>query len=97
MTDKDCLISGFESTFDAFVRDVALTLASGARLVLAEPRNLLQPGYYEALVETHGGTWLQLTPTVWRGDDGRGLATRGRDARRSGRRGDGRRTGRDAG
>ncbi|MFK7878058.1 MAG: amino acid adenylation domain-containing protein, partial [Paracoccaceae bacterium] len=66
MTPNDCLISGFETTFDVFVRDVALTLASGAGLVLAQPRNLLKPGHYTQLVETHGGTWLQLTPTVWR-------------------------------
>jgi len=66
MTSEDCLISGFETTFDVFVRDVALTLASGAALVLAQPRNLLKPGYYAELVEKHNGTWLQLTPTVWR-------------------------------
>ena len=66
ITTDDCLVSGFESTFDVFVRDVALTLASGAKLVLAQTRRLLQPGYFADLVDQHGGTWLQLTPTIWR-------------------------------
>ena len=66
MTSDDCLISGFESTFDVFVRDVTVALASGAHLVLAEPRALLEPGHYADLVEAYNGTWLQLTPAVWR-------------------------------
>ena len=63
---RDVLLCGFDSTFDVFVRDIALALSSGAHLVLLDPRDLLRPGRYGELAGQYGATWMALTPTVWR-------------------------------
>ncbi|MFK7886987.1 MAG: amino acid adenylation domain-containing protein, partial [Gammaproteobacteria bacterium] len=63
---NDTLLCGFDTTFDVFVRDVALALSSGAHLVLLEPRDLLKAGRYGELAREFGATWMALTPTVWR-------------------------------
>ncbi|MFK8015714.1 MAG: amino acid adenylation domain-containing protein, partial [Gammaproteobacteria bacterium] len=62
----DTLLCGFDTTFDVFVRDVALALSSGAHLVLLEPHDLLTAGRYGELARQFGATWMALTPTVWR-------------------------------
>ncbi len=50
--------------FDVSMQDFCLPLTSGARLVLADRHRLGEPGYMNELVDAHGITFFETTPSV---------------------------------
>ena len=66
-TDGDSVVlSAAAPIFDALFMDLAVSLGRGGRLVRLNARGLAEPGYLASAAETHGATYMDVTPSVWR-------------------------------
>ena len=62
----DVMLSVTSISFDIFVCEIFPFLAAGGVVVLAARERLFDPGYFDALARTNGGTALISTPSVIR-------------------------------
>ncbi|VWX62459.1 Amino acid adenylation domain-containing protein [Burkholderiales bacterium 8X] len=66
MASDDCLVAITSPSFDPSVLDLMLPLRVRARLVVASHAQAQDPFVLRALLEDHGATMLQATPSAWR-------------------------------
>ncbi|VTU34383.1 Linear gramicidin synthase subunit D [Variovorax sp. SRS16] len=63
---EDCVMAITSPSFDPSVLDLLLPLAVGAKVVIASHAQAHDPAALRALLERHGATLLQATPSAWR-------------------------------
>jgi amino acid adenylation domain-containing protein len=61
----DCLLAVSTLSFDIAVLELLLPLAVGARVVIADAVQVRDPYALRAMLERHGATVMQATPTLW--------------------------------
>lgn len=66
LSADDCVVAITSPSFDPSVLDLMLPLAARARLVIASHAQTQDPVALRALLERHGATLLQATPSAWR-------------------------------
>src|SRR6185503_16769297 len=54
------------TTFDISILELLVPLTHGAAVVIAAEDEMRDPGALAALVQRHGATVLQATPSLWR-------------------------------
>jgi amino acid adenylation domain-containing protein len=63
---EDCVMAITSPSFDPSVLDLLLPLAAGGKVVIASQAQARDPAALRALLESHGATLLQATPSAWR-------------------------------
>ena len=66
MTNRDVLLAVTTISFDIAGLELYLPLITGARIVLASREDAVDGGKLSMLIQDHGVTVLQATPTTWR-------------------------------
>jgi amino acid adenylation domain-containing protein len=66
ITDHDVLLAVTTISFDIAGLELFLPLMSGARIVLASREDAVDASKLSSLIQDHGVTVLQATPTTWR-------------------------------
>ncbi|MBT2301354.1 amino acid adenylation domain-containing protein [Variovorax paradoxus] len=62
----DCVLAITSPSFDPSVLDLLLPLVVRAKVVIASQQQVHEPAALRALLEQHGATLLQATPSAWR-------------------------------
>jgi amino acid adenylation domain-containing protein len=65
-TPQDTILSVTTMSFDIFGLELFMPLLNGGRVVIAEREDTLDGARLAALVEKHGVTIMQATPSTWR-------------------------------
>lgn len=66
LTDRDVLLAVTTISFDIAGLELYLPLMTGSRIVLASREDAVDGGKLSTLIQDHGVTVLQATPTTWR-------------------------------
>lgn len=66
LTDHDVLLAVTTISFDIAGLELYLPLITGSRVVLASRKDAVDSGKLSTLIQDHGVTVLQATPTTWR-------------------------------
>jgi amino acid adenylation domain-containing protein len=66
ISEKDVLLAVTTPSFDIAGLEIWLPLIAGARVVIASRADVLDGERLSAMIERHGVTVLQATPTTWR-------------------------------
>ncbi|MGO4390645.1 amino acid adenylation domain-containing protein [Variovorax sp. M-6] len=66
LASEDCVLATTSPSFDPSVLDLLLPLVARAKVVIASQHQVHKPDALRALLERHGVTLMQATPSAWR-------------------------------